>query len=170
MAKKKTGKELSRQFRKDYKKTNEKLEKLIAGELAPTETNPIVPFKRIPDKEIIKSFTRQSKVAKAKKGTEGPLKKSIRILMDEMDSYELGELLDKFKDTEKINDLFESLYEPRIDIHNIEVYETPDTKGEKEYISYAVRDRWGTRTTKFTTIQNHMLKIRKKLHNHPKDT
>ncbi len=59
MAKKKTGKELSRQFRKDYKKTNEKLEKLIAGELAQTETNPIVPFKRIPDKEIIKSYSKQ---------------------------------------------------------------------------------------------------------------
>jgi len=170
MAKKKTGREISKQIRRDYNKTLDKLEKQNAGELAPNETNPIVPLRRVDIKAITKSFKHQSTIAKKKKGTEGALKKSIRILMGEMDSYELGELLDKFKDTEKINDLFESLYEPRIDIHNIEVYETPDTKGEKEYISYAVRDRWGTRTTKFTTIQNHMLKIRKKLHNHPKDT
>jgi len=160
MAKKKTGRQLAEQTQRDYYKALEKTEKQKAGELAPTETDPIVPLERIDIKAITKSFKRQSTIAKKKKGKEGPVKKSIRVLMGKMESPGLPELLYMFKQDDDIEHLFNSLSEPRIDIHLIEVYVTPDINGEKEYISYTVRDECKPRKTKFKTLQNHILKIR----------
>ena len=137
-------------------KAQEKGRKELSGTLGLSETRSVVPTMRInmdSYAEALKS-ERQSKVAKAKKGTEGALKKSIRVLMGEMEIDELGELLAIFQNADFIEESFHSLHEPRIDIHEIEIY--PD----EGYITYAVRDGLGRKQTKLKTIQNHILKIR----------
>ena len=156
MAKKKTGRELAKQTRRDHKKAIEKLEKLNTGELAPTETNPIVPLRRFEIKAITKSLTRQSRVAAAKKGTEGPLTRAIRYFITEEGVSNLSELLAIFELEEGgyAEDLFSDEYGPPIDIHDVKV------RRNRERIEYKVRDKCEVRKAKFSTLRNRISKIR----------
>ena len=87
----------------------------------------------------------QSKIAKKKKGTTGPLKQAIKFLSPN----NLPDLIEKFKDDDAIADLYESTIDSlRINVHQFEVYE--DNNG---YVTYSTRDG-ARKTVTFKTLKN----------------
>ena len=93
----------------------------------------------------------QSEIAKKKKGTTGSLKQAIKFLSPN----NLADLIEKFKDDDDIEYLYESTIDSRrINVHQFEVYE--DKNG---YVNYRTRDG-APKTVTFKRLKNIISEIK----------
>jgi len=93
----------------------------------------------------------QSEIAMMKKGTTGSLKQTIKVLSPN----DLADLIEKFKDDDAIEDLYESTIDSRrINVHQIEVYE--DGNG---YVNYRTRVG-GHKKVTFKRLKNIISEIK----------
>jgi len=87
----------------------------------------------------------QSEIAMKKKGIIGPLKQAIIFLSPN----DLADLIEKFKDDDAIDDMYESIIESqRIDVHSIEIYEY------KHEITYKQRNVIERKKVTFKRLKN----------------